>query len=170
MKPMFDIVKYLTSAKNVVIYKLDSTKIASTVQFPNAQIATLINCTPRAVFEILTPNTFPNITDIHYISAHPGQENLHQRFQNPVRWCFPHKTYQFYEDMVRIGKGRKYDDLVDKYLTNKRIIDGTGPFDISYTFDIILPEYGIQDGEIYANKFRQFCDQRATELIEKELY
>ncbi len=167
---MFDISKYLTTAKNIVIYKLDGQKIASTVQFPTAEVATIINCTPRGVFEVLTPNTFPNITDIHYLSAHPGQDTIHSRFPKHIRWCFPNKTYQFYDDMVRLGKGQKYQTLIDKYLTNKRIIDGVGPFDISYSFDLILPGVGVQDGEEYKQAFEAYCQKKEKELIESELY
>ncbi len=167
---MFDISKYLTTAKNVVIYKLDSQKIASTVQFQTAEIATVINCTPRGVFEILTPNTFPNITAIHYLSAHPGQDAIYERFPKHVRWCFPNKNYQFYDAMVELGRGQKYQTLIDKYLTNKRIVDGAAPFDISYNFDLILPGYGTQDGEDYKRRFEAYCQKKEKELIDAELY
>lgn len=162
---------YFQKAQNIFVYKLGpKTLIPSTFQFPEAHTATLINCTREGVFEILTPQTFPNLRTIQYISAHPGNVSVQKRFSDKVEWIFPDKSYEFYEYVIRQGKGRKDPELIERCLLNKRIIDGVSPFDITYEFDLNLPEYGILSGEAYKHEFDAFCEMKLYELKNSELY
>ncbi len=162
---------YFQNASNLFVYKLGpNTAISSTLQFPKARTATLINCTREGVFEILTPHTFPALQTIQYISAHPGNFSVSKRFSENVEWIFPEKAYEFYEHVIQQGKGYKDPGLIDRCLKNKRILDGESPFDITYDFDLNLPTVGIVPGEAYKQEFEVYCQSKLRELKDHELF
>jgi hypothetical protein len=161
---------YFETTHNLFVYKLGSNiRTPSTLQFPNAKTATLINCTREGVFQILTPHIFPSLQTIQYISAHPGQFDIHKRFPAKVQWILPDKSYEFYEILVHLKKGHKDPHLIDRCLLNKRILDGVSPFDISYEFDLHLPKFGILGGDVYKKEFDAYCEEKLKELKD-ELY
>jgi hypothetical protein len=165
------LLQYFQNTHNLFVYKLSpATRIPSTLQFPKANTATLINCTREGVFQILTPHTFPALQTIQYISAHPGNFSVFKRFSDTVEWIFPDKQYSFYEYVIQQGKGRKDSALIERCLLNKRILDGESPFDITYEFDLHLPEYGVIGGEAYKQEFEAYCDTKLQELKNFELY
>ncbi len=163
----------IENAKNVVIYKLGNHHIPSNVQFPKADTTTLINCSKEGIFNILTPNTFPNLKKINYLSTHPGNYNIAQRFKN-VTWEFPDKNYDFYDFMIKRGYGKKNSILLSTYLKNKRIIDGQNGHDISFYFDIFIEDfygykdYTIVEGEWLRNQFYEYCVHKQQEYYDQE--
>lgn len=162
---------YFQNTPNLFVYKFGgSLKVPSTLTFPTAQTATLINCTREGVFQILTPHTFPTIQTIQYISAHPGTPSVHKRFPDHVQWIFPDKQYSFYDLVIQHKKGIRDATLIDQCLQNKRILDGESPFDITYEFDLILPDVGIVPGETYKQEFEAYVSQKIGELKDHELY
>lgn len=163
--------QYFETTHNLFVYKLGSNiRIPSTLQFPNAKTATLINCSREGVFQILTPHAFPNLQTIQYISAHPGQFQIYKRFSDTVQWILPDKSYEFYETLVHLKKGHKDSALINRCLLNKRILDGISPFDVTYEFDLNLPDVGVVAGDVYKKAFDQYCKQKLEELKKEELY
>jgi hypothetical protein len=159
-----DFVKYIENTNNLCIYKLGSHYIPNNIIFDKATTLTLINCNKDGIHNILNPRVFPNITNINYLSVHPGDYNIYKRFSENISWKFPNKDYEFYNKMVSNGRGKKYDNLIKEYLTNKRIIDGKNGFDISFYFDLIIPNYGITDGEWWQLQFYEYLVRKEKEL------
>jgi hypothetical protein len=58
--------------------------------------------------------------------------------------------------MVNAGYGKKDADILKRYITNKKIVDGKNGFDISYEFDLNIPEYGIVAGEWWRAQFYEY--------------
>lgn len=167
-------VKYIEHTNNVVIYKLGNHHIPSNIQFPNADTTTLINCSKDGIFNILTPNTFPNLKKINYMSTHPGNYNISKRFSN-VTWEFPDKDYDFYDYMIKNNFGKKNINLLPAYLKNKRIIDGQNGHDISYYFDIYIKDFYkysnthfLIEGEWLRNQFYEYCVKKQQEYYDQE--
>ncbi len=159
------LIKYIESADNVIIYKLDNHHIPSNIFFPNAKQATIINCSKFGVFNILTPYIFPNVHKINYLSANPGNFDIYKRFNN-IEWVFPEKNYPFYSHLIDKQIGTRDAGLINRYLANKRVIDGNNGFDISFHFDILLPEYGQVNGEWYRTQFYEYCVAKQNEMID----
>lgn len=151
-----DYIKHIQSTKNVCLYKLGNHYIPENISFPNAKTLTLINCNHGGILNIFTPSIFPNITDVNYLSADPGDFKLYERYNDMLKWTFPNKTYEFYDFMVKNGRGKKDPELIRKYLTNKKIIDGKNGFDISFEFDLNIPDYGIVNGEWWRSQFYEY--------------
>lgn len=172
------LVNYIENTSNVVIYKLGEHHIPSNIFFPEVKEATIINCSRIGVFNILSPFVFPNLQKINYLSAHPGNYDIYKRFNhNPqnkyVQWVFPKKDYEFYNYILKKGIGKRENNLIDTYLKNKKVVDGVNGFDISFYFDIDLPNFGLVEGEWYRNQFYEYCVSKQNEIIneaDKELY
>jgi len=173
------IINHIENASNLVIYKLGEHHIPSNIFFPKAHDITLINCSRIGVFNILTTYILPNLQRVNYLSAHPGNFDIYKRFHhnpkkdNYVQWVFPNKDYDFYTYILNKNIGMKDNQLINRYLKNKRIIDGVNGFDVSFQFDIDLPEYGDVEGEWYRNQFYEYCVSKQNEIIqesEKELF
>jgi hypothetical protein len=164
---------YIENTNNVIIYKLGSHHLPSNIQFPKADTTTLINCTKEGIFNILTPNTFPNLKQVNYLSTHPGNYNIGQRFSN-VKWEFPDKDYDFYDYMINRGYGKKNIHLLSSYLKNKRMIDGQNGHDISFYFDILISDFyasdkhSIIEGEWLRNQFYEYCVKKQQEYYDQE--
>jgi hypothetical protein len=151
-----DFIKHIQSTNNVCLYKLGNHHIPENVAFPSAKTLTLINCNRDGILNIFTPNIFPNLTNVNYLSADPGDFKLYERYNDKLKWVFPNKTYEFYDFMVKSGRGKKDPELIKNYLTNKRIIDGKNGFDISFEFDLNIPDYGIVNGEWWRSQFYEY--------------
>lgn len=151
-----DFVKHIESTSNICMYKLGSHYIPHNIIFPKADSITLINCSRNGILNILTPKVFPNLTKVNYLSTDPGDFKIYERFNDKLKWSFPNKTYDFYDFMVKSGRGTKDQQLIKKYVTNKKIIDGKNGFDISFVFDLNIPGFGITDGEWWRSQFYEY--------------
>lgn len=151
-----DFVKHINSTHNICIYKLGTHYIPNNIIFPKADTITLINCNRNGILNILSPTIFPNLSKVNYISADPGDFKIYERFNDKINWIFPNKTYEFYDFMVKSGRGTKDSELIKKYLINKKIIDGKNGFDISYEFDLNISEYGIVNGNWWQSQFYEY--------------
>jgi hypothetical protein len=151
--------KYIESANNICVYKLGATPIVPKIIFPNAKTITLINCNKMGISNILKTETLPNLENVNYLSAHPGDYNIYNRFSDSVKWIFPNKDYDFYNNMVVKGRGKKDENLIKNYIISKKIIDGSNGFDISFEFDLSIPGYGITSGEWWRYQFYEYLAQ-----------
>ena len=142
--------KYITRTSNVCIYQFGNQKISPTLQFPHARTVTLINCSREGVNRILTPSIFPNMREVHYLSAHPGQVDIYQRFSRPISWIFPNSDYIFYKCMIEAGWGRVENRLISTYIhsvdqDHKQIY-----------MDLCIPQYGMTIGESYRVRLHHY--------------
>lgn len=151
-----DFVKHIDSTSNICLYKLGTHYIPNNIIFPKADTLTLINCNRNGILNILTPTIFPNLSRVNYLSTDPGDFKIYERFDDKIKWAFPNKTYDFYDFMVKTGRGTKDLELIKTYVTNKRIIDGKNGFDISFQFDLNIPGYGIIDGDWWRSQFYEY--------------
>lgn len=151
-----DFEKYITNTNNLCLYKLGNHSIPQNIIFPKTKTLTLINCNRGGILDIFTPTIFPNLSDVNYISADPGDFKIYERFNDQIKWVFPNKTYEFYDFMIKNGRGRKDPQLIKNYLTNKKIIDGKNGFDISFEFDLVVPQYGIVNGDWWRSQFYEY--------------
>jgi hypothetical protein len=142
--------KYITRASNVCIYQLGNQPLSSTLQFPNARTVTLINCSREGVHRILTPSIFPNIGEVHYLSAHPGQVDIYQRFSRPISWIFPNSHYIFYKCMIEAGMGRVENRLISTY------IHSVEQYHRRLHADLCIPQYGLTIGEPYRERLHHY--------------
>jgi hypothetical protein len=138
------------------MYKLGGHDIPDRVIFPKAESVTLINCNRNGILNVLTPRVFPNLHRVNYLSTDPGDFKIYERFNDKLKWAFPNKPYDFYDFMVKTGRGTKDPQLIKRYVANKKIIDGKNGFDISFHFDLNIPGFGITDGEWWRSQFYEY--------------
>jgi hypothetical protein len=150
-----EFVKHIETTKDICIYKFGDFLVPRSVIFPNAKQLTLINCSQIGVSNILNSSIFPNIHTINYLSTNYDNK-LHTRLLHNIKWVFPDKNYGFYNFMVESGYGKKDSTILNKYVHNKRIIDGKNGFDISYELDINVPDYGIVNGNWWQSQFYEY--------------
>lgn len=151
-----DFVNHINNTKNLCLYKLGNHTIPNNIFFPKAENLTLINCNRGGILNIFTPIMFPNLNSVNYLSVDPGDFKIYERFNDKINWTFPNKTYEFYDFMIKNGRGKKDPEILKKYLLNKKIIDGKNGFDISFEFDINIPDYGIVNGEWWRSQFYEY--------------
>ncbi len=151
-----DFIKHIETTNNLCLYKLGHHHIPDNIVFPNTTTLTLINCNRNGILNIFSPAIFPNLNNVNYLSADPGDFKIYERYNDNLKWVFPYKTYEFYDFMVKTGRGKKDSELIKKYLTNKKIIDGKNGFDISFEFDLNIPEYGIVNGDWWRSQFYEY--------------
>jgi hypothetical protein len=151
-----DFVKHIENTSNVCLYKLGTHIIPHNIFFPNARSLTLINCSKSGILNVLHPRYFPNLNTINYLSMGTGNNTIYSRFNSDTKWVFPDKNYEYYNYMVKEGYGKKDSDILKKYITNKKIVDGKNGFDISYEFDLNIPGYGIVSGEWLRCQFYEY--------------
>jgi hypothetical protein len=156
-----DFVKHIESTPNLCMYKLGSHYIPDSVIFPKAESVTLINCSRNGILNVLTPRVFPNLHRVNYLSTDPGDFKIYERYNDKLKWVFPNKPYEFYDFMVKTGRGTKDPQLIKEYIASKRIIDGKNGFDISFYLDLNIPGFGITDGEWWRSQFYEY-------LVKKE--
>jgi hypothetical protein len=157
-------INYIHTTNNLCLYKLGSYHIPKNVIFNNVDTLTLINCNKNGILNIFTPYIFPNLSTVNYISANPGDFQIYKRFNNTLNWVFPNKTYMFYDFMIKTQNGKKDNELINKYIKNKRIIDGNNEFDISYDCDLDIPSYGIVNGELWRTQFYEYLVQQYNNI------
>lgn len=158
-----DFICHIERAKNVCIYKFGNYNIPKNIIFPNANAITLINCTGNGILNILSPSIFPNLNTINYLSVSTGNYAFHHRFKPNTKWVFPDKNYEYFNFMVEMGYGTKDPELIKRYVANKKIIDGKSEFDISYDFDLNVPDYGIVNGEWWRIQFYEYLSRAQSE-------
>lgn len=154
--------------------------IPSNVTFPKAKSIAVLNCSRHAIFNSLTPYIFPHVHTIHYLSAHPGSYGIHNRFEG-VMWEVPaEKKYPFYDHLCgEAGVGKRVPHLLSTFVTNKRIVDGVNGFDISFHFDLRIPELRTHtqqhvgehtgvDGEWYREQMAEYLMVKQLEFYNEE--
>jgi hypothetical protein len=151
-----EFIRHIESTNNVCVYRLGSHKFPGSICFPNAKAVTLINCSNIGVMNILDMGRFPNLSRINYLSAHPGNYDIYERFPDSMEWIFPNKDYEFYNFMVSQGRGKKDKNLIKEYISNKKIVDGKNGFDISFEFDLNIPGFGITNGNWWQSQFYEY--------------
>lgn len=151
-----DFINHIENTQNICLYKLGNHYIPHNIFFPQAKTITLINCNNYGIQNILHPKFFPNVNTINYLSMNPRNNTLHTRFNSNMKWIFPDKNYEYYNYMVQSGYGKKDSELIKKYITNKKIVDGKNGFDISFEFDLNIPEYGIVSGDWWRSQFYEY--------------
>lgn len=161
-----EFVKHIESTPNLFVYKFGNYWVPSNVSFPKATTATIINCNHEGVFNILSPHVFPNINRINYISTDPKSFDIYQRFKKTPEWVFPPKDLEFYKFIIGKGMGRTDSYLISNYLTNRRIHGTDNGFELSFHYDLNIPEYKIVDGEWYRDQFHEYCTQKQQELMD----
>jgi len=155
---------HIDTTHNLCIYKLGSHYIPENLIFSKAKTVTLINCNKNGILNILTPTIFPNLSKVNYLSADPGDFKIYERWNDNLKWVFPNKSYEFYDFMVKSGRGRKDVNLIKEYVASKKIIDGKNGFDISFHFELNIPGFGITDGEWWRSQFYEYLvDQQNKE-------
>lgn len=140
---------FLRYSKNACFYHLRSKCFPSTICFPFAETVTLIRCHPLIINELLRPSIFPNIKNINYLSAHPGDIDITKRFNSSVQWIFPNLKHPFYENTFLAGKGKIDDCLIYSYISNKKLSP-------SSEFYLYIPGYSIIDGALYHSLVHQY--------------
>jgi hypothetical protein len=145
--------KFIQTANNVCIYRLNSEYISSKLQFPNAYTLTLIRCSDKGVYNILKPSIFPNLTRINYLSLDPGDVSIYKRFSRKVSWIFPMKQYDFYDCMLYAGLGKKDSRLITSYISSSKYINN------NREYDLYIPDYGIVDGDVYRYFFLHLLNE-----------
>lgn len=151
----FNFIKHIHTTNNLCLYKFCNS-IPKNLFFPNTTTLTLINCSKNGISNIYNPNIIPNLKKINYISTQPNDANIYKRFSKSVEWVFPDKNLDFYNNMVKMGLGKKCDNLITEYVFSKKIVDGTGQFDISYELDLKIPDFGVVNGEWWRSQFDNY--------------
>jgi hypothetical protein len=161
-----DFVKFIENTNNVCLYKLGNQIVPKNLFFPKVNELTLINCNKYNISNILEPKIFPNLQIINYLSMSPNNYMLYKNFSSEIKWIFPDKNYDYYNFMVKSGYGKKDSNILNKYIANKRIIDGQNGFDISYDLDINIPDYGIVNGEWWQKQIMDYLEYKYNEYNE----
>lgn len=140
---------FLRYSKTACFYHLRSICFPSNLCFPFAETVTLIRCHPFIIKELMKPHIFPNIKNIHYLSAHPGDIDITKRFNTSVQWIFPNLKYPFYKNTFLAGKGKTDDYLIYNYISNKKLSS-------SSEFYLYIPGYSVMDGALYHSLVHQY--------------
>lgn len=145
---------YIQRTSNICIYQLGEQILSPKLYFPNVRTATLIQCQPKGVSRILTPEIFPNLKAVHYLSANPGQADVDKRFSSSVQWLFPNGHYIFYKCMMEAGRGQIENRLIRTYIHHYRKTEGGDRLQIN------LPNYGVQYGNIYRSQLHHYLQNQ----------
>jgi len=145
--------QYIKRVNNLCLYRFDHIAMSPSISFPKAQTVTLINCGRAGISQILTPTIFPNLRQIHYLSAHPGDVGIYTRFPKNVSWLFPNVKYPFYNCMIEAGHGRVENRMIPIYLHH---LTKRGNY---VSMEVNLPGYGICNGDWYRDQFYRYISQ-----------
>ena len=150
------ILYHLQRTSNICLYQIGNGKLAvpASLFFPMARTVTLIHCTPEGVSGILQPSIFPNLDQVHYLSAHPGSFDIHKRFRKPITWLFPNYQYDFYRCMIEAGFGKVENRLIRTYI--HKFTEYSNGFQV----DINLPGIGYTDGMWYKQQIQNYFSQK----------
>ena len=138
---------YVQQTSNLCIHQLGEQALSPQLIFPNVRTVTLTQCTPKGISRILTPRIFPNLKAVHYLSANPGQLDIHKHFPS-VQWLFPNGQHLFYKCMMEEGVGRIENRLIRTYIHHYRKTEGR--------IQINVPWYGVQYGHIYRSELHHY--------------
>jgi len=156
-----DFSKYIETTMNVCIYNFNNNpSVPQNIIFSNASSVTLVNCNKDGIKNILTPIIFPNLKTINYLSLCPGNYSIEQRFAPNVQWNFPNKYYSFYDFMVQNGYGKKNNFLIKDFVTSDEIDVEDAYNYASYNVDLIIPNLGIIDGNLWQLHFASYLKQK----------
>lgn len=139
------------------LFRIQSEALSPVMCFPHVHAVSLIHCSRKGVSNVLTPERFPNLKTVQYLSAHPGQADIHRRFSKKIEWIFPHRNYAFYDCMMEAGLGRIDPQLLHRYLYQLRLHP--------YKARLNLPGYGICDGEQYRSQMIRFLQKACIQPI-----
>jgi hypothetical protein len=62
--------------------------------------------------------------------------------------------------MVEKGLGRRDSNLITRYTTSHKIIDGECDFEMSYKLDLVIPNNKIINGEWYRTQFVKYLHSK----------
>lgn len=144
---------HIQQTSHLCLYQLCKKPVSPTLFFPNVKTLALIHCTSAGITNILQPSIFPNLSEVHYLSAHPGRVDLYTRFKKPISWVFPNLRYAFYDCMIQAGQGRVEKQLISTYISQFV----KGPDGVKMM--IRLPGYDVVKGSEYARYLRQHLYQ-----------
>ena len=140
---------YLHRTPNLCLYQLGKKALPPTLFFPKVSTLTLIQCSRQGISHVVRPSIFPNLKEIHYLSGHPGQFDLHRRFARPIQWLFPPVSYPFYHCMTEAGYGRVESRLFRTYVH----------YFAKNRIDLNISGMGYTDGNWYCNQFNQYLKE-----------
>jgi hypothetical protein len=130
------------------MYALKRHMIPHTMCFPRVKTVSLLHCEPETIPLLLTPSVFPSLKEIHYLSGHPGCDDIHRRVSPNVSWIFPNHDSPFYNTMVETGHGIKSDTLISSYVSKELKDD----------FELYIPQYTLVKGEEYRSKLVKYMN------------
>lgn len=130
---------YFQQSNQLCLYRIGSEPLCSTLSLPHVHTVVLAHCSRIGVSNVLTPERFPNLKSVHYLSAHPGQVDIYKRFPNKLQWLFPNDQYLFYNCMLEAGIGRVEERLISTYI--HRVV--------GQHIKLHIPKYGIYNGNTY---------------------
>jgi hypothetical protein len=134
---------YFQRARHLCVYQYCNTILPNTLFFPYVTKLTLIDCSRLGISQLLYPQRFPKLEQIHYLSGHPGTYTIHERFPTSVKWIFPNRDYAFYNCMLEAGRGSKSNTIIAENIYSKTITNNIT------SFDIHIPGYGRKNGLFY---------------------
>lgn len=144
---------HVQQTSHLCLYRLCKKPVPPTLFFPKVKTVALIHCSSAGISNILRPSIFPNLSEVHYLSAHPGRFDLHIQFPKSVSWVFPNLRYAFYDCMVQAGHGRVEKQLISTYI--HQFIK----FPRGAEMMIHLPGYDVVNGSEYVRHLRQYLYQ-----------
>ena len=144
---------HIQQTSHLCLYRLCKKPVPPTLFFPKVKTVALIHCSSAGISNILRPSIFPNLSEVHYLSAHPGSFDLHTQFQPSVSWVFPNLRYAFYDCIIQAGQGRVENQLISAY------IQQFVKFPKGAEMMIHLPGYDVVNGSEYARHLRQYLYQ-----------
>jgi len=144
---------HVQQTSHLCLYRLCKKPVPPTLFFPKVKTVALIHCSSAGISNILRPSIFPNLSEVHYLSAHPGRVDLYTQFKKPISWVFPNLRYAFYDCMVQAGQGRVENQLIRTY------IHQFVKFPRGAEIMLHLPGYDVVNGSEYVRHLRQYLYQ-----------
>lgn len=116
---MYPFKRYIQTTSTLCMYQLQNEIICPSIYFPNVDTLALVRCSANGISNILKSSMFPNLKTIHYLSLHPGEYTIYNRFnRKTIKWLFPTNAYMFYDHMIYMGIGKKDPALISNYIAN----------------------------------------------------
>lgn len=137
---------FFKQSRILCLYDMKYAIPSASITFPKATTVSIIRCSPTVIPSLLTPERFPNLKTVHYLSGHPGKVDLYRRFMSPVNWVFPNQEHDFYTRMIEAGKGRVNPDLISSYVVRQTYLRDR-PHRME--FDLHIPGLDIMGGIQY---------------------
>ena len=157
---------YFQRTRHLCVYQYDKRpRFPIGLIFPHVTKLTLIDCSRLGIFQLLYPQCFPKLEQIHYLSGNPGTYTIHERFPTSVQWIFPNRDYAFYNCMVEAGFGLKSNTIITENIYSKTIKNNIT------SFDIHIPGYGRRKGLLYQSHMNDYFNHPEVlcNLSEQEL-